>query len=175
MLPFPLLKIHDEAADLDVREAALKAQETKQIQRELKAVKAEIDTVVEEFEKQLKVTAPKDFNILLKKSESAIASIIQAHQPSAGESVDRNSSSFYVPQIGEQVAIKDLRNKLATVVEAPNDDNTVLVQYGKIRVRVNLSSITALAGNGAVASSPQPRRKVCYNYCLLWDSKLSIS
>lgn len=165
LFPFPVLKIHDEAADLDVREAALKAQESQQIQRELKAVNAEIDTVVEEFEKQLKVTAPKDFNILLKKSESTIASIIQAHQPPADESVDRNSSSFYVPQIGEQVAIKDLRNKLATVVEAPNDDNTVLVQYGKIRVRVNLSSINALAANGAVASGPQPRRKVCYDYC----------
>lgn len=157
---FSLLKIHDEAVDLDAREAALKAQETKQIQQELKAVKAEIDTVVKEFEKQLKVTDPKDFKTLLKKSESTIASIIQAHRPSADESGDKNASSFYVPQIGEQVVIKDLGNKLATVVEAPNDDNTVLIQYGKIRVRVNLSSISALAANGAVASVPQPRRKV---------------
>lgn len=157
------MKINEEAVDLDVREAALKAQETKQIQQELKVVKAEIVTVVQEFEKQLKNSEPKDFNLLLKKSESTIASIVEAHQPSIDESVDRNASSFYVPQIGEQIAIKDLGNKLATVVEAPSDDNTVVVQYGKIRVRVNLSSINALAANGAVASAPQPRRKVCYD------------
>ncbi|KAL1537873.1 endonuclease MutS2-like isoform X1 [Salvia divinorum] len=153
-------EIDDEAVDLDVREAALKANETKMIQQELKVVKAEIDTVVQEFEKQLKITEPKDFNILLKESESTIASIVQAHQPSGDDFVGRNAtSSFYVPQIGEQIVIKDLGNKLATVVETPSADNTVLVQYGKIRVRVNLSSINAVAANGAVASAPQPRRK----------------
>ncbi|XP_042026945.1 endonuclease MutS2-like isoform X2 [Salvia splendens] len=153
-------EIHDEAVDLDVREAALKANETKMIQKELKVVKAEVDTVVQEFEKQLKITEPKDFNILLKESESAIASIVQAHQPSGDDFVDRNAtSSFYVPQIGEQIVIKDLGDKVATVIEAPSADNTVLVQYGKIRVRVNLSSINAVAANGALASAPQPRRK----------------
>ncbi|XP_057764508.1 uncharacterized protein LOC130985523 isoform X2 [Salvia miltiorrhiza] len=152
-------EIRDEAVDLDVREAALKANETKQILQQLKVVKAEIDTVVQEFGKQLKNTEPKDFNVLLKKSESTIASIVEAHQPSANESVDRNANSFYAPQIGEQILIKDLGNKLATVVEAPSDDDTVLVQYGKIRVRVNLSSINAVAANGAMTSAPQPRRK----------------
>lgn len=149
-----------------MREAALKRKETKQIQQELKVVKAEIDTVVQEFEKQLKNTDPKDFNMLLKKSESTIASIVQAHQPSMDASVDKNASS-YVPQIGEQIVIKGLGNKLATVVEAPIDDNTVLVQYGKIRVRANVSSVNTLAANGAVASAPQSRKKVCYKLLLL--------
>lgn len=151
-------EIHDEAVDLDVREAALKRKETKQMQQELKVAKAEIDIVVQEFEKQLKNTDPKDFNMLLKKSESTIASIVQAHQPPVDVSFDKNASS-YVPQIGEQIVIKGLGNKLATVVEAPSDDNTVLVQYGKIRVRADVSSVNALAANGAVESSPQSRRK----------------
>ncbi|KAI3456274.1 hypothetical protein Pfo_012937 [Paulownia fortunei] len=153
-------EIHDEADDLDVREAALKAKETQQIQQELKVVKAKIDTIVQEFEKQLRKTDPNNFNMLLKKSESTIASIVQAYQLSADVPVDRTTSSFHVPQIGEQVLIKGLGNKLATVVEAPSDDNTVLVQYGKIRVRVNISSINALAdGNGAVALAPRSRRQ----------------
>ncbi|PIN19736.1 hypothetical protein CDL12_07584 [Handroanthus impetiginosus] len=153
-------EIHDEADDLDEREAALKAKETQQIQQELKVVKAEIDKTVKDFEKELKNTDPDNFSILLKKSESTIASIVQAHQPPEDVPVNRTATSFHIPQVGEQVLIKGLGNKSATVVEAPSDDNTVLVQYGKIRVRVNVSSINALAdGNGAAASGPRLRRK----------------
>ncbi|KAG8385562.1 hypothetical protein BUALT_Bualt03G0058100 [Buddleja alternifolia] len=152
-------EIHDEADDLDVREAALKAKERQQIQEELKVVKTEIDTIVQEFEKQLKNAGPNDYNMLLKKAESIIATIVQAHQP-PDVPVDSTTSSSYIPQIGEKVLIKGLGNKLATVVEAPSDDNTALVQYGKIRVRLNLNSINALAdGNGAVASAPRSRKK----------------
>ncbi|XP_020553866.1 uncharacterized protein LOC110013000 [Sesamum indicum] len=98
--------------------------------------------------------------MLLKKSESAITSIIQAHQPPGDFPVDRTASSSHMLQIGERVLIKGLGNKLATVVEAPSDDNTVLVQYGKIRVRLNLNSISPQAdGNGATVSAPRSRRK----------------
>ncbi|KAL0442775.1 UNVERIFIED_CONTAM: Endonuclease MutS2 [Sesamum latifolium] len=153
-------EIHEEADDLDVREAALKAKETQLIQQELKIVKAEIDAIVQEFEKQLRNSSSDGFNLLLKKSESAITSIVQAHQPPGDFPVDRTASSSYMPQIGERVLIKGLGNKLATVVEAPSDDNTVLVQYGKIRVRLDLNSISPQAdGNGAAASAPRSRRQ----------------
>ncbi|KAL0398602.1 UNVERIFIED_CONTAM: Endonuclease MutS2 [Sesamum radiatum] len=99
-------EIHEEADDLDVREAALKAKETQLIQEELKIVKAEIDAVVQEFEKQLRNSSPDDFNLLLKKSESAITSIVQAHQSPGDFPVDRTASSSYMPQIGERVLIK---------------------------------------------------------------------
>ncbi|KAK6149905.1 hypothetical protein DH2020_017430 [Rehmannia glutinosa] len=153
-------EIRDEADDLDVREAALKAKETQQVQQKLEVVKAEIDAIVQEFEKQLKNTGPEDYNVLLKKSESAIASVVQAHQLSEDVPVNRTTSNFHIPQIGEQVLIKGLGNKLATVVEAPSDDNTVLVQYGKIRVRVNISSINALVdGNSVAASAPRSKKQ----------------
>ncbi|GFP98287.1 endonuclease muts2 [Phtheirospermum japonicum] len=153
-------EIHNEADDLNAREAALKAKETQQVQGQLKAVKAEIDTIVQEFEEQLRITGPDECGMLLKKSESAIASVVQAHQLSEDITVDRTASSFHIPKIGEQVLIKGLGNKLATVVEAPSDDNTVLVQYGKIRVRLNVSSINALAdGNSVSASVPRSKKQ----------------
>lgn len=68
-----------------MREAALKLKETQQIRHELEVVKTEIDAIVQELEEQLKSTDSNDFSILLKKSESAIASIVQAHRPSIDE------------------------------------------------------------------------------------------
>ncbi|XP_075502977.1 uncharacterized protein LOC142540589 isoform X2 [Primulina tabacum] len=151
-------EILEEAGDLDHREAALKAKETQQIQKELKIVKTEIDSVVQQFENELTTTTPDQFNSLLKKSESAIASIVQDYQISENFPADR--TSFHFPEIGEQVRVKGLGIKLATVVEAPANDDTVLVQYGKIRARVNLGSITALKDvDGALASAPRSKRQ----------------
>lgn len=146
----PKLKIQNEADDLEGREAALKTKESQQIQQELKAVKIEIEDIVHEFENQLRIANTDKYNLLLKKSESAIASIVEAHQPTDGLSIEDTGSSFYVPQPGEQVNVKGLGNKLATVIEVPDDDDMVLVQYGRVRVRVNKHSIRALA-NGDVS------------------------
>ncbi|CAA3021536.1 Endonuclease MutS2 [Olea europaea subsp. europaea] len=150
-------EILNEAEDLDGREAALKAKETQQIQQELEVVKTEIDAIVEEFGNQLRTTSRDQFNSLLKESESTIASIVEALQPSNDVEVE---GSFHTPQLGEQVLVKGLGSKLATVVEAPADDNTVLVQYGKIRVRANTSSIKAPSdGKDAMSLVPLSRRK----------------
>ncbi|CAA3021535.1 Endonuclease MutS2 [Olea europaea subsp. europaea] len=150
-------QILNEAEDLDGREAALKAKETQQIQQELEVVKTEIDAIVEEFGNQLRTTSRDQFNSLLKESESTIASIVEALQPSNDVEVE---GSFHTPQLGEQVLVKGLGSKLATVVEAPADDNTVLVQYGKIRVRANTSSIKAPSdGKDAMSLVPLSRRK----------------
>ncbi|KAL7130045.1 hypothetical protein ABFS83_13G107600 [Erythranthe nasuta] len=147
-------EIHDEADDLDKREADLKAKETQHSQQELEVVKAEIDTILHEFEEQLTSADPIEFNMILKKAESAIGSIVQAHQPSFDVPVDITASRLRIPQIGEKVNIKGLGNRLATVVEAPSDDNTVLVQYGKIKVRLDINNIDSPADGGdAVASA----------------------
>lgn len=151
-------EILEEADDLDQREAALKAKETQQIQKELKIVKTEIDGVVQQFENELTTTTPDQFNSLLKKSESAIASIVQTYQISENFIADRKS--FHIPEIGEQVRVKGLGIKLATVIEEPANDDTVLVQYGKIRARVNLGSISALKDvDGALASTQRSKRQ----------------
>lgn len=120
-------------------------------------MKTEIDAIVEEFGNQLRTTSRDQFNSLLKESESTIASIVEALQPSNDVEVE---GSFHTPQLGEQVLVKGLGSKLATVVEAPADDNTVLVQYGKIRVRANTSSIKAPSdGKDAMSLVPLSRRK----------------
>lgn len=153
------MKIRDEAQDLDEREKSLKAKETQKIQQEVRAVKRELEAVLKDFENQLKTIDILEVNSLIKKSESAISSIIEAHQPSK-ELVRETGQSFYTPRVGEQVLLKSLGNKLATIVEEPGDDETVLVQYGKIRVRVDKSNIRALPTNSATVSVPSSRTQV---------------
>lgn len=167
------MKIRDEAEDLGGRVVALKAKDTKQVQREIKAVKSQIETVVQEFEKKLRTTGADQFNLLLKKSESAIASIVEAHRPTDILSVRETNGIPYTPKLGEKIHVTGLGNKLATVVEAPGDDDTVLVQYGKIRVRVNISSTRALPvsdSNAARHSVPSMKKQVYVGYLLLLSS-----
>ncbi|XP_057996697.1 uncharacterized protein LOC110635112 isoform X1 [Hevea brasiliensis] len=149
-----------EAEDLDRRVIALLKKETKQVQQELKATKSQIEIVVRDFENLLRKATPDQFNSLIKKSESAIASIVEAHCPSDGLHVNEVDVSSYTPQYGEQVYVKRLGSKIATVVEAPGNDETILVQYGKIRVRVKKSDIRAIQGNErSDATNVVPRLK----------------
>lgn len=157
------VKIQDEAEDLDRHVTALMAKETQQVQQELRAAKSQIETVVQEFENLLRTANPEQFNSLIRKSESAIASIVEAHCP--GDSLPGSETviSSYTPQFGEQVHVKGLGDKLATVVEAPGDDETILVQYGKVRVRVKKSDIRAIPSNKSNATSlvRHLKRRVC--------------
>ncbi|KAI8525509.1 hypothetical protein RHMOL_Rhmol13G0235500 [Rhododendron molle] len=155
-------EIRDEAEDIDGREAALMATETQKVEREIKAAKSQMEAVLHEFENQLRTSADQ-VTSLINKSESAIASIVEAHCPSDVFSTREAGDSSYTPQIGDQVHVEGLRNKLATVIEAPGDEATVLVQCGKVRVRVNRSTITAHKSSKGVAaksSAPPLKRKV---------------
>lgn len=154
------MKIEEEAEDLDRSETALMVKETLQVQQEVKTAKSEMETVLQAFENQLRTASPDQFNSLIKKSESAISSILQVHSPSHGSSAGQKDTKSYTPQVGEQVQLKGLRNKLATVVEAPADDETVLVQYGKIKVRIKKSDIRAIPSrNKKATTSSTPRLK----------------
>ncbi|WJX52153.1 hypothetical protein P8452_38295 [Trifolium repens] len=138
-------EIQREAEDLDRREMMLMAKEAQQVQEELEGAKTEIVTVINKFEKQLKNLGRNQLNSLIKESETAIASIVKAHNPAVGfpiSGADRTAS--YTPQFGEQVRVKGLGGKLAKVVESPGDDETILVQYGKVKVRVKKNSIRAI-------------------------------
>ncbi|XP_021294236.1 uncharacterized protein LOC110424071 [Herrania umbratica] len=133
-------EVRGEADYLEEREIALRAKETQKVQQELNAAKSQIDSVVQEFENQLRTANSDEFNLLIRKSESAINSIVKAHRPGDSFSFTETDTSSYQPRSGEQVHVKGLGNRLATVVEASEDDNTLLVQYGKIRVRVEKSN-----------------------------------
>ncbi|XP_061977811.1 uncharacterized protein LOC133698773 isoform X2 [Populus nigra] len=156
-------EIQAEAEDLDGRVKALMAKETQLVQLELKAANSQIETVVQNVETQLRKARPDQFNSLIKKSESAIASIVEAHCSSDSLPASETDTSSYTPQLGEQVLVKRLGNKLATVVEAPRDDETVLVQYGKIRVRMKKSDIRAIKSDKKSKSTilvPSLKRQV---------------
>lgn len=165
--PFSLtsrLKIDDEAKDLDRRATHLKARETQQVQQELNFAKVQIDTVVQDFENQLRDASADEINSLIKESESAIAAIVEAHRPDDDFSVGETNTSSFTPQFGEQVHVKSLGDKLATVVEVPGDDDTVLVQYGKMRVRVKKNNIRPIPHSkrkNAANPAPRLRKQVC--------------
>ncbi|KAJ8549577.1 hypothetical protein K7X08_033284 [Anisodus acutangulus] len=154
-------EINNESQDLDGREAALKGKETHEIQQEARTVKNEIQTIVQQFESQLISASADEINPLLKKAESAIASIVEAHQPSKESLVREIGQNLYTPRVGEHVYVKAFGNKLATVVEEPGDDDTILVQYGKIRVHVERRSIRPIppdASSGAAHLKTQVKR-----------------
>jgi DNA mismatch repair protein MutS2 len=82
------------------------AKETQLVQLELKAANSQIETVVQNVETQLRKASPDQFNSLIKKSESAIASIVEAHCSSDSLPASETDTSSYTPQLGEQVLVK---------------------------------------------------------------------
>ncbi|XP_022639312.1 uncharacterized protein LOC106768982 isoform X4 [Vigna radiata var. radiata] len=173
-------EIQVEAEDLDRREMELMAKETQQVQQELVDAKSQLETLMQKFEKQLKSSGRDKLNSLIKETESAIASIVKAHTPA--DHFNEADQTSYTPQIGEQVHVKGLGGKLATVVESLGDVETILVQYGKVKARVKKSNIVALPSNAknAVTSSSvhqgrQSRRNAEYrvNVDIKSDSDIS--
>ncbi|XP_038691627.1 endonuclease MutS2 isoform X2 [Tripterygium wilfordii] len=155
-------EIQKEADDLDSREIALTAKETQLVQQELNTAKSQLEIVVHEFEDQLRTANAGQLNSLIGKSESAIASIVEAHCPRDNFPATETNVT-YAPQVGEQVYVKGLGDKLATVVKAPEDEETVLVQYGKIKVRVKKSHIRAIPrseSSNATRSALHLKRRV---------------
>ena len=152
------MKIQYEAEDLDSRETALMVKETIKVQQDLQTAKSQMENGVQEFEIQLRTASTEQFNSLIKKSESAISSIVESYSPGYGTSGSERETNLYTPEVGEQVHLKGLRGKLATVVEALADDGTVLVQYGKIKVRVKKSDIQALPSSSKKATTSSSLR-----------------
>lgn len=155
-------EIKDEAQDLEERERALKERETQRVNRAIRAAKSQFETIIKEFDDHSIIESPEQLNLLIKRAESEIAFIVEDHCPSDDFSVrEKESSYFYSPRLGEQVFVKGLGHKLATVVEAPGGDEPVLVQYGKIKVRVNKSTIKPITKSGRNAETRgEPSSKV---------------
>lgn len=159
-----IAKIQGEAEDLDRREMELMAKETQQVQQELEDAKSQMETTIQKFEKELRVSGRDKLNSLIRESESVIASIVKSHTPPDSFPVSEADHGSYAPQFGDQVRVKGLGGKLATVVELPGDDEAILVQYGKVKVRVKKSSIIAIpssAKNAVTSSSTNQGRQVC--------------
>lgn len=133
-------EIVNEAQDLEFREKALIAKETEQVEEEIDLLKSKIENVVQDFENQLRIADIDQYGSLVKKAESAIGSLLQSHSPML-HSVPEDVEVLHTPHPGEQVHVKRLGGKLATVVEVSEDDESVLIQHGKVRFRVNRSGI----------------------------------
>ncbi|KAG9159382.1 hypothetical protein Leryth_010945 [Lithospermum erythrorhizon] len=150
-------EIMKEARDLDEREAVLKEKEKQQRQQEVIAAKCQIEAVLQEFEKDLRDGDSDQYSTLLKKAESAIATIVELHQPGDDLSLRESTKNAFPMQLGDQVYVEGLGKKLATIAEARADDGTVLVRYGKVRIRVDVNKIRPPAVDEKAAVTSKPR------------------
>ncbi|CAM8916704.1 unnamed protein product [Rhodiola kirilowii] len=152
-------EIRDEASDLDNRVLALRSQKTQQVRRELRTAKAHIEKVLQDFEYQVMNASADQYNTLMRKSESTIMAIVKAHETSDGYVTKSTDNTAYIPKIGDQVYVKGLGDKVASIVESPGDDETVLVQYGKLRVRVKTANLRVISNRELNASSASATKK----------------
>ncbi|XP_020890897.1 uncharacterized protein LOC9324369 isoform X2 [Arabidopsis lyrata subsp. lyrata] len=136
-------ELEHESHDLEKRERALLKKETQKVQEDLNSAKSKMQKLVAEFKSQLEIAQADQYNSLILKTEEAVAEIIEACCPIDLDSIEEPYSD-YSPQAGEKVLVTGLGDKLGTVVEEPGDDETVLVQHGKIRVRIKKKDIKPL-------------------------------
>ncbi|XP_006300706.2 uncharacterized protein LOC17895668 isoform X1 [Capsella rubella] len=136
-------ELEHESNDLEKRERALLKKETQKVQEDLTSAKLKMQKLVSEFESQLEIAQADQYNSLILKTEEAVADIIEACCPNDLVTTEE-AYSDYSPQAGEKVLVTGLGDKLGTVVEEPGDDETVLVQHGKIRVRIKKKDIKPL-------------------------------
>ncbi|MFS7890197.1 putative DNA mismatch repair protein MutS [Helianthus anomalus] len=187
-------EIKEEANNLPKREAALKAKEAQKIRKEIITVKSQLETIVKEYEAKIATASIDQLNTLLKESESAILSIIEAHcftEESSATEAEASSLSVILKEsesailsiievhcyteessateaeasslsvkLGDQVIVRVLGNKLATIVEPPGTDGTPLVQYRKIRVRANVSGMRAIQSSSDIAPTPNSQSQI---------------
>ncbi|KAL8138139.1 hypothetical protein V2J09_004140 [Rumex salicifolius] len=151
-------EIHIEAEDLGLREKALLENARLTIQEELETAKSQLETATKDFENQLQTANVKHFSSLVKKADLRINSIVSNHNHDVHFTVEKGNDSSYIPLPGELVHVKNLGDRLATILEVSEDDGSVLVQSGKIRIRVDRSSIRSAIKEGRPVNS-LPRMK----------------
>ncbi|KAL9262877.1 Endonuclease MutS2-like protein [Drosera capensis] len=151
-------EIYEEAKDLNWRKDALLAKETQQVQKEFEAAKSHIETVLHQYEKQVAATVTNEqLSDAFKKAKSTIESIISGHRPSMNQLTGHELS--YTPQPGDEVLIKHLGNKVATVIEVSKDEKTFVVMYRNMTLRVNKSKIQLMSRRRSADDSPLQFRK----------------
>lgn len=77
---FTAMKIHEEAEDLAKCEVIMKATGTQNIQIEINSAISQIEDIFNEFDNQLQNASTDQFISLLKQSETAVASVVEAHR-----------------------------------------------------------------------------------------------
>ncbi|KAF8088729.1 hypothetical protein N665_0531s0002 [Sinapis alba] len=153
-------ELEHESNDLEKREKALFKKETQKVQEDLSSAKSKMQKLVAEFESQLETVAADQYNSLILKTEEAVADIIEAYCPKDLLLTEEEGYSDYSPQAGEKVIVTGLGGKLGTVVEEPGDDETVLVQQGKMRLRVNRKDIEPLPRTRTSETPTRSKRQV---------------
>uniref|UniRef100_A0A1J3JR63 Endonuclease MutS2 n=1 Tax=Noccaea caerulescens TaxID=107243 RepID=A0A1J3JR63_NOCCA len=147
-------ELEQESHELEKREKALMKKETEKVQEDVNSAETKIKKLVAEFE-SLVIARPDQYNSLILRTEEEVADIIEACCPNDLVASTEEAYSDYSPQVGEKVLVTGLGGKLGTVVEEPgDDDDTVLVQHGKIRVRIKIKDIKPVPLGSRTSETP---------------------
>jgi dsDNA-specific endonuclease/ATPase MutS2 len=128
-----------EADGLEMRLTGLRLQREKSVKEDINYVKSQLDEVVSNFEKY-----PTGNNKSMGEALNAIASIVESYMEKYqnAEKKYRRPEGVERPCVGDLVLINRLGRNLATVIEAPSqDDENFLVQLGSLKLRAKLSEV----------------------------------
>lgn len=144
-------KLHDELAaeadGLEMRIAALRLQQEERVKRDIDVVKSCMDGIVSNFERSSRNSDESGKSMSMGEALSAIASEVETYMRKFGET-EKTRVKFEAadrPSVGDCVLIKRLGRNLATVIEAPTEnDESFLVQLGSLKLRAKLSEVAKI-------------------------------
>ncbi|XP_057819291.2 uncharacterized protein LOC131032364 isoform X1 [Cryptomeria japonica] len=159
-----------ETEDLNEREVDLKLMEVDAVNKEITEAKYQIDEAIAKFEKKI-YGENTDISEFMRKTQADIASIVGKYCSTAKEVLNSQTNTVQtnlpIPKIGDQVVVKRLGSKLATVAETPSkDDGSLLVQLGSMKFRVKASDIEKIVSSkeadtsGYVSVRQKKRRNI---------------
>ena len=138
---------------MEMRLTGLRLQREKRVKEDIDYVKSQLDEVVSKFEKCSR-NLDKTENMSMGEALIAIASIVESYTEKYRNS-EKNFARPVVerPCVGDLVLINRIGRNLATVIEAPSqDDESFLVQLGSLKLRAKLSEVSKVMKQEKVIS-----------------------
>ena len=143
-------RLHQEVAQkatlLQERERELKLSQERAVHEELARAKEEIAQVIRQLQ-QGSATAQN-----AQKATEALNEIAQRHVPK----VPSKQKPGFRPKVGDRIRIPRL-NQTAEVIDAPSDEGEITVRFGIMKMTVSLADVESLDGQKAeVPVKPKP-------------------
>lgn len=143
-------QVAQKAADLQAHEQQLQQQQTQAVQAAIHEAKQEIAQVIRQLQ-QGPATAQR-----AGRATQAVDQVAQQYLPAGRQPSTPPARPKFHPQPGTRVRIPSL-GQTAEVIQPPNDDGTLTVRFGLMKMTVNLAEIESLTGEKAEPiAKPKP-------------------
>ena len=145
-------EVEARAQSLRDREQALKRQQEKAVETALLHARAEVAKVIRALQKGDKTGQD------AQKATEALNAIEEKRLPTGEHPAKvKNAGTGYRPKTGERVRLASLGGQVAEVIEEADDDGTVSVRFGIMKMSVDLSDIESLKGEKAEPIEKKPK------------------